>query len=171
MSKLFYRIFFLILVFLSFQNITWAISSEYKNSLEKIELQRLGNDTYTINLYMQKNYSSPTNVIKKNDLSYYILLPETKISSVKTGYKTAEIKSIDTNVYSYAGVDVNNGYTKINISTTKPINFKLNIKTSSPDKVLNKAPVIAQNKQEELIKKTEEENLAKNIPATENIKI
>ena len=69
-------------------------------------------------------------VTKKSDLNYYILLPETKDISTKTLANSNDIRTISTDSYQYAGMDkLNNGYTKRNINTTKPINFNVNIKS------------------------------------------
>ena len=117
-----------------FTNAVYAIDSEYKNSLNKIELTKVDGDYYTINLYTQNRYSEPVRVIKKSDLNYYILLPETKNAASKTILTTPDIRNITTAAYPYAGQDVNNGYTKININTSKPITFDINIKNSTQTK-------------------------------------
>lgn len=134
-------------------NSVFAINLEYKNSLSKVELSKVSDDAYTINLYTSKKYLDPVKVIKKNDLNYYILLPETKNSSSAINVPSADIRNITTNSYSYAGQDVNNGYTKINITTTKPVNFNINIKNSSNESVsknssstkIAKAPLPTEN--------------------------
>ncbi len=109
-----------------------ALEEEYKNSLEKVELIKTGDSTYSVNLYTQKEYKEPVKVIKKSDLNYYILLPETKNSASQTASNSNEIRSLTTNSYSYAGANVKNGYTKININTTKPIDFRVSAKTNNP---------------------------------------
>ena len=88
-----------------------AIENEYKNSLTKVELTKTGENSYNVNLYTQKNYSEPVKIIKKSDLNYYILLPETKNSSVQITSNNKDIRNISTNLYPYAGADSNNGYT------------------------------------------------------------
>ena len=111
-----------------------ALNSEYKNSLTKIDLNKSGDSSYNINLYTQNEFSEPVKVIKKSDLNYYILLPETKNNNLKTTSNNSDIRSIDTQLFPYAGADVKNGYTKININTTKPINFTVSTKTVSAQK-------------------------------------
>ena len=114
----------------------FAINIEYKNSLSKVELCKVSNDTYTINLYTAKQFLDPVQVVKKNDLNYYILLPETQSSSPEISAKNPEIRYVTATLYPYAGQDVNNGYTKITIATSKPINFDVNIKNSTQESVL-----------------------------------
>ena len=109
-------------------NTAFALNSEYKNSLTKIDLNKSGETSYNINLYTSNEFSEPVKVIKKSDLNYYILLPETKNSVTKISANNPDIRSVDTQLFPYAGADVQNGYTKININTTKPINFTVNTK-------------------------------------------
>lgn len=107
-----------------------ALDAEYKNSLTKVELKQTSESSYDVNLYMQKKFTEPVKVIKKNDLNYYILLPETKNSASSVSKQGTDIKEAGASSHKYAGADVNNGYTKININTTKPINFNINVKNS-----------------------------------------
>jgi len=106
----------------------FAIDSEYKNSLVKIELNKLNDDSYNINLYSSKQFLTSPKVIKKSDLNYYILLPETK-NNIQTTQSNNDIKNLSTNSYKYANTN-NNGYTKIDITTSKPINFVVNVKVN-----------------------------------------
>ena len=101
----------------------YAINSEYKNTLTNLDLVKAGEESYTVNLYTVKKIAAPVKVIKKSDLSYYILLPETKNITPKITTLSSDIRDVNTTLHPYAGVDINNGYTKIDISTTKPINF------------------------------------------------
>ena len=114
-----------------FTEAVFALSSEYKNSLDKVELTKTKDGSYSVNLYTQKSFNEPVKIIKKNDLSYYILLPETKNSASVISSQKEDIKDVSASMYSYAGADVKNGYTKININTTKPLNFSLAVKTTS----------------------------------------
>ncbi len=108
----------------------FALDSEYKNTLNKIEVVKTGEDNYSVNLYTQKGYSQQPKIIKKSDYNYYILLPETKNSAPAASKNSQDIRSVSANLYPYAGQDINNGYTKINISTTKPVNFSLSVRNS-----------------------------------------
>ena len=102
-----------------FTEAVFALSSEYKNSLDKVELTKTKDGSYSVNLYTQKSFNEPVKIIKKNDLSYYILLPETKNSASVISSQKEDIKDVSASMYSYAGADVKNGYTKININNIK----------------------------------------------------
>ena len=127
-------------------NATFALDSEYKNTLNKVELNKTSDASYNINLYTSKEYNEPVKVIKKNDLNYYILLPETKNSASVALPSGLEVKSVNTQLFPYADSNVNNGYTKINIVTSKPINFTINTKTKIASKP--KAPETELKKEE-----------------------
>lgn len=123
LKKASYALFLLLIA----SNLTQAIEAEYKNSLVKVELQKTSDSSCNINLYTQKNFSEPIKVIKKSDLNYYILLPETSNAS-STSINSSDIRNVTTKVYPYAGADIQNGYTKIDISTTKPLSFSITTK-------------------------------------------
>jgi len=146
--------------------IAFGIEAEYKNSLMKIELNKANESAYVINLYTKNNFSEPVKVIKKSDLNYYILLPETKNESTRTTSTGTEIRSISTNVYPYAGQDVKNGYVKINIDTTKPLEFKVNVKNIDSLTKPSTNASVAQNPIKETVKKetvsTEKKNSSSN---------
>ena len=99
-------------------NAALAVESEYKNTLTKVELNKSSDSSYSVNLYTSKKMSEPVKVIKKSDLNYYILLPETKNLTQNTSASNSDIRNVNTQVYPYAGADIQNGYTKININTT-----------------------------------------------------
>ncbi len=109
-------------------NLAFGIDAEFKNSLVKVELKKAQDGLYSVDLYTKTQYLEPVKVIKKSDLNYYILLPETKNETVRTTSAGTEIRSVSTNLFQYAGEAANNGYVKIDINTTKPLNFKVNIK-------------------------------------------
>lgn len=121
-----------------------GVSSEYKNTLNKVEVQKESDNNYSVNLYTAHTISEPVKVIKKSDLSYYILLPETKNASGQASTSSSDIKNVSAATYNYAGADVENGYTKINITTTKPINFTVNNKTQA--KVASANPTSSEKK-------------------------
>ena len=158
-KKFFYSVLALFLAL----NTALAIDNEYKNSLTKIELSKKDDNSYNIDLFTQKKYSEPVKVIKKSDLSYYILLPETKNSSVSVS-GVADVKNVSTNSYFYAGQN-KNGYTKININTTKPVNFNVNVKSLSSSKTQQKQTLkqpqqlaVAQNKAQEKTSSIQKKN-------------
>lgn len=108
----------------------FSIESDFKNSLLKVDFTRVGGDNYNILLHTQKPYSEPIKVIKKTNTNYYLLLPET-FHSVSSVAPVGDIKSVEVKLFPYAGQDLNNGYTKINIYTTKPVNISTGLKTAS----------------------------------------
>lgn len=136
-KRIFNKIFISALVLFSVVNSVISAESEYKNSLMKVELLKQNENSYNINLYTQKKFLEPVKVIKKSDLNYYILLPETKNTASETLIPKTDIRSVSINLYPYMGQEVNNGYTKININTTKPINFNINVKQLSQNNIKN----------------------------------
>lgn len=123
-------------------NVAFGLDSEYKNSLLKVELTKTGEENYNVNLYTQKKFQDPVKIIKKSDLNYYILLPETSNLSSQSSANYSDIRNVATQVFPYAGADINNGYTKIDISTTKPLNFNLVVQsqTAAPVKTTQNTP-------------------------------
>lgn len=158
MYKFTFKIFSIVLALFLVNNSALALDAEFKNSLMKIEVIKTADSNYNLDLYTKNKFVEPIKIIKKSDLNYYVLLPETKNESTRTITQGTEIRSVSTNVYPYAGQDVNNGYVKININTTRPINFKVNIRNSVAAATIT--PKVAQNilpKEEiETIEKKEE---------------
>ncbi len=122
--------FLLILGIIAFNLCAFAIESDFKNSLLKVDYVRTGADSYTIRLFTQKPYSEPIKVIKKTNTNYYILLPET-FHSIGSVAPTGDIKSTEVKLFPYAGQDLNNGYTKISIFTSKPLNISAQLNSST----------------------------------------
>jgi hypothetical protein len=116
-------------------NAVYALDAEFKNNLVDIELNKTSDSSYNVNLYTSKQYSEPIKVVKKSDLSYYILLPETNSSAKTISANSPDIKSVNTQLFPYVGADVKNGYTKININTTKPINFIASAKVNKNQRI------------------------------------
>lgn len=108
---------------------TMALDSDYKNNLLKVDVVKANDGSYKVDLFTQKPYNEPIKVIKKTDTNYYILLPETYHSITSVG-ATGDINKVDVKLFPYAGQDLNNGYTKINISTNKPVTFSANVRTA-----------------------------------------
>ena len=142
MYRFTHRLVYGVLALIFLNSFVFAIESEYKNALMKVELIKTADGAYSVDLYTKNSFTQPVKVIKKSDLNYYILLPETKNESSKASANGTEIRSVSTNVYPYAGQDVNNGYVKININTTKPINFRVNVK--NPSAAASISPKVAQ---------------------------
>ena len=68
-----------------------------------------------------------------------------KNTASETLIPKTDIRSVSINLYPYMGQEVNNGYTKININTTKPINFNINVKQLSQNNI--KKNTLAKNTQ------------------------
>lgn len=122
--------FLLILGAITFNLCAFAIESDFKNSLLKVDYVRTGADSYAIRLFTQKPYSEPIKVIKKTNTNYYILLPET-FHSIGSVAPTGDIKNTEVKLFPYAGQDLNNGYTKISIFTSKPLNISAQLNSST----------------------------------------
>lgn len=108
---------------------TMALDSDYKNNLLKVDVVKANDGSYKVDLFTQKPYNEPIKVIKKSDTNYYILLPETYHSITSVG-AAGDISKVDVKLFPYAGQDLNNGYTKINILTNKPVTFSTNVRTA-----------------------------------------
>lgn len=94
----------------------------FKNNLLKADFYKTSSGEIRINLYTSNPYSESVVVNKLNDNEYVILLPETSNSVVKKPSieKFAEdIKDINIKTQTY--LSNFKGYTKITISTNKPI--------------------------------------------------
>lgn len=109
---------------------TMALDSDYKNNLLKVDVVKANDGSYKIDLFTQKPYNEPIKVIKKSDTSYYVFLPET-YHSITTVGTSGDINKVDVKLYPYAGQDLNNGYTKIDISTSKPVTFTTSVRTAA----------------------------------------
>lgn len=133
-----YILALLSLIFAS--SVAFSLENDFKNKLEGITFKKTGEASYNIELSTQKQYREPIKVIKKTDTNYYLLLPETN-TAISSANTTGDIKSADIKMYSYAGQDLNNGYTKINIFTSRPVSFTTSLITSA-----NTAPTIDKNK-------------------------
>ena len=154
-GKFFVKSQIILFVLLMVVNIALGVDSEFKNTLNKVEVTQSSDNSYNVKLYTQNSLPQGAKVIKKSDLSYYILLPETKNSASISSTSSKDIKQVSASTYPYAGSN-NNGYTKINISTTKPVTFTVSTKSTSPVKV-------AETKKEEPV------TLAKVSPETPQI--
>ena len=130
-------------------NLAYGIGNEFKNSLVKMEFNKVSEGNYNVDLYTKNKFSDPVKIIKKSDSNYYILLPETRNEMGRAVQPNTDIKSAGVMSAPYAGQDVNNGYIKIDINTTKPINFNVNVKS-----VAAAAPITAKKQTEQTAKET-----------------
>ena len=106
-----------------------CLENDFKNTLLDVIFTKTGDANYNIELSTQKPYNEPIKVIKKTDTNYYLLLPETnsKDGSIEP---VGDIINAEVKMFAYAGQDLNNGYTKINIYTSKPISLSTTLKTN-----------------------------------------
>ena len=118
---------FFVLIF-GMQNL-YAQDNAYKNNLLKIEIIKQDDTHYNIGIYTQKLYNEPVKVVQKSDNIYYFLLPETN-NSVTSVPSVGDVTNVIVKSYPYAGQDVNNGYTKVALMTTKPVNFTTTLKVA-----------------------------------------
>ena len=165
------KIFFGILSVSLINSVTFALDNDFKNTLTKIDLTKTGENSYNVTLQTKSNFSQPVKVIKKSDLNYYILLPETKNSITTTSTTGSEIRNITANLYPYAGQEINNGYTKININTTKPINFNVSISSNSQATAKENSSVAMAKEKPVNISKEETKTQKKNSGFQESSKI
>ncbi len=112
-------------------NMAFAVQNEYKNSLLKVELQKTSDNLYSVSLYTQNNFREPVKIIKKSDLNYYILLPETKNKTATIVTNSKDIRNVTVESFKYEGADVDNGYVKVNINTSKPLYFNVSTKLNT----------------------------------------
>ncbi len=127
-------------------NLAFAVQSEYKNSLLKVELQKTSDSLYSISLYTQNNFQEPVKIIKKSDLNYYILLPETKNKTATIVTNSKDIRNVNVESFKYEGADVDNGYVKVNISTTRPLYFNVSTKLNTSSNAQKQAVATLQPK-------------------------
>ncbi|GBF22856.1 hypothetical protein tpqmel_0260 [Candidatus Gastranaerophilus sp. (ex Termes propinquus)] len=109
--------------------VAFALEGDYKNNLLKVDVSKTITGQYKVDLYTLRPYNSPLRVIKKSDTSYYLLLPET-YHSVTSVPASDDIQSVDVKLFPYVGQDLNNGYTKITITTLRPLEFIAEVKAS-----------------------------------------
>ncbi len=105
-----------VVTLLAFSVPSHAINSNYKNTLEQINISKSGMGSYTLNLIFNNNYSEPLNISKRSPKMYSVVLPETQISSnnVKVTYKDGKDNvRLRVDEYPYLDSSINNGYVKI----------------------------------------------------------
>lgn len=99
-----------------------VVAESFKNDLLKTDIYKTSTGAIRINLYTSKPYADSLTVNKINDAQYVILLPETSNSIVeKTSIEkfADDIKDINIRTQPYFGNF--KGYTKITITTNKPV--------------------------------------------------
>lgn len=121
-----FKIIFIVAVFFAIKCFVFAVDSDYKNTLLKVDIRKTKNGSFNIVLNTQKPYVKPLGIMKRSDTEYVIILPETYSSNVQlpdiSGY-SSEIADIDVRLFPYLNSDSTNGFTKVTISTTSKLAF------------------------------------------------
>lgn len=121
----------ILLAFVSFQQVNSA--DVFQNNLLKAEILKNSFGNIKIVLYTSKPFNDSVFANKKSDYEYIILMPETANSlTVKPSLQNVSdiVKNIEVKTQQYQ----NNikGYTKIVISTTKPVEIIPQVQTLKP---------------------------------------
>ena len=104
----------------------YAISENYQNNLNGLDVKKVGDKSLGVTLYTDSQYKEPVKVIKKSDTQYDLLLPETSNSAANSIAKDLQqrtgglVKDVELKHYSYPTGNLNNGYTKVTITTSEP---------------------------------------------------
>jgi len=108
----------------------WNVASA-ENSLVQLDIKKSDDSSLDMTFYTTESYSDSIVVRKKSDNKYTILIPKVSssgysrpnLNGVKEMISDVDIKNVDDGI---------NGYTKVTIVTTKPLNIKTQTKTSGP---------------------------------------
>ena len=111
-----------------------ANDGQFQNNLLKMDVYKTSQGGVKVNLYTTKPYSDAVVVNKKSDTEYVILMPET--ASSMTSKPTAKsapdvLSNIEVKTQQYGSTQGQKGYTKIIISTLKPVEITPQIQTVS----------------------------------------
>lgn len=128
------KIFCLILLCALFIKIQSVFATQtFQNNLLKADLYKSSLGGVKVTLYTNKPYNDSVVVNKKNDFEYVILLPETSNSlTAKPALAPVSevIKNIDVRTQQYDNQV--KGYTKITISTTRPVEITPQVQVLNP---------------------------------------
>ena len=108
-------------------------SASNANDLNKVDIKRSNTSSSTLNvtIYTANPYDENVAVTKKADDKYVILMPN--ISGVNaSNIDYSAIKDIVSDVSLKSVDDAANGYTKITLTTTKPVTITTSTKKSTP---------------------------------------
>lgn len=118
----------------------------FQNNLLKVDLYESSLGGVKMTLYTNKPYNDSVRVNKKSDSEYVILMPETSNSlTAKPSLKSVSgaVKNVEVKTQQYSGQI--KGYTKIVVTTSKPVEISPQIQ------VLSGAPQISEKEYNELI--------------------
>lgn len=127
----------------------------FKNSLMRMEFSKTSSGGVKINLFTGKSYKDNISVNKKSDYEYVILLPETSNSMTANPILNPVIgivKGVSVKTQPYENQV--KGYTKITITTLKPVEIVPQIQTIPSDYLLS------ENDYNELLSQTTKKNKA-----------
>lgn len=112
--------------------IAHADDDKFQNNLLKMDVYKSSQGGIKVTLYTTKPYSEPVIVNKKSEKEYVILMPET-VSSLtsKPNSKSAPdvLSNIEVKTQQYGSTQGQKGYTKIIISTLKPVEITPQVQT------------------------------------------
>lgn len=144
------KIVYLILLCALFVKIQCVFAAQtFQNNLLKTDLYKSSLGGVKLTLYTNKPYNDAVVVNKKSDLEYVILLPETSNSlTAKPAFTSVSdvVKNVDVKTQQYANQV--KGYTKITISTSKPVEITPQIQ------VLNNSNQLTDKDYKELLAQT-----------------
>lgn len=144
------KIVYLILLCALFIKIQSVFAAQtFQNNLLKTDLYKSSLGGVKVTLYTNKPYNDAVVVNKKSDLEYVILLPETSNSLTAKPATTSVsdvIKNVEVKTQQYANQV--KGYTKITISTSRPVEITPQIQ------VLNNSNQLTDKDYKELLAQT-----------------
>jgi len=127
------KIFLVLCVFLTLALGVSATDNEFKNMLLNINVDKIGENAYQIDLVTQTPYADEVKIVKKSDYNYYILLAETYSQPISKKIGN-EINPLEVQLFPYVEQGLNNGYTKITLNTTRPLDFTISLKAKGASK-------------------------------------
>lgn len=139
----------------------------FQNNLLKVDLYESSLGGVKMTLYTNKPYNDSVMVNKKSDSEYVILMPETSNSlTAKPSLRSVSnaVKNVEVKTQQYSGQI--KGYTKIVVTTAKPIEIMPQVQ------VLSGAPQISEKEYNELLAQSAKKNIGKAVtkPAQTTVK-
>lgn len=114
---------------LAFTNLNGVFAGD--NNLVQLDLHKSSNNAVDLTFFTTDAYKDNIVVRKKSDNKYVILMPKVLTS----GYSTPDLSSVKdliTHVDIKSINDSGNGYTKVTLITTKPLDIKTNAQKTAP---------------------------------------
>lgn len=136
----------------------------FQNNLLKVDLYESSLGGVKMTLYTNKPYGESVRVNKKSDSEYVILMPETSNSlTAKPSLRSVSgaVKNVEVKTQQYSGQI--KGYTKIVVTTSKPIEISPQVQ------VLSGAPQISEKEYNELLAQSAKKNTGKTATAQKTV--